>query len=249
LLLKARIRNVSEWKAILNAIGDVVEDAMFICNMDGVTFRGMDSAHIALLDVTFPKSSFEILESKTSFFGVKVEDFKKVMYACGNSDTVDLEVENSGAVKISVTGSLKMEFNLKLIEKTEVNTPIPKVDYKTKVSVEPETLSRVLTNLQPISDYVSIISTFDRVQFSGQSDIGSAKIDLEKGNPELRYLETLGNTSATYSLGYMAKMIKNVGRAAKNLNLEYSNKNPIHMSFEMPSLVKVEYYLAPRVED
>lgn len=61
---------MSEWKAVLNAIGDLVEDAMFICNSDGITFRGMDASHVALLDVTFPKSSFEELDTQTSFFGL-----------------------------------------------------------------------------------------------------------------------------------------------------------------------------------
>ena len=50
---------MSEWKAVLNAIGDIGDEAMFICNDDGITFRGMDPTHIALLDVTFPRTSFE----------------------------------------------------------------------------------------------------------------------------------------------------------------------------------------------
>jgi len=71
MLLNAKIKNVEEWKAILNAIGGLVDEAMFICNDDGITFRGLDPAHVALLDITFPKSSFESLESKTSFFWIK----------------------------------------------------------------------------------------------------------------------------------------------------------------------------------
>ena len=67
---------MGEWKAILSAISDLVEDAMFIVNDDGITFRGMDPSHVALLDVTFPKSSFDHLESETSFFGIRVDDFK-----------------------------------------------------------------------------------------------------------------------------------------------------------------------------
>lgn len=240
---------MDEWKAVLNAINDVVEDAMFICNDDGVTFRGMDSAHIALLDVTFPRSSFEILESKTSFFGLKVEDFKKVMNTCGNSDIVDLEIIGSDLMKISVTGSLNMQFNLRLIEKTETNIPIPKVEYKAKISLNPGVLSRVLANLQPISEYVSIDCKYDKIQFSSKGDIGDACINIEKGNPELRFLETIENTFAAYSLDYMARIIRNVGKATENVSLEYSSLNPMHMLFEMPSMVKVNYYLAPRVEN
>jgi len=33
------------------------------------------------------------------------------------------------------------------------------------------------------------------------------------------------------------------------VKMEYADRNPIHLLFEMPSLAKVEYYLAPRIED
>ena len=79
MILKAKIKNVGEWKAVLSAIDEIVEEAMFICNTDGITFRGMDPTHVSLLDITFPKSSFEELESKTSLFGVRTSEFKKII--------------------------------------------------------------------------------------------------------------------------------------------------------------------------
>ena len=56
--LNCQIKNVEEWKATVDAISVIVEDAMFIVNHDGISFRGTDPSHIALLDITFPKSSF-----------------------------------------------------------------------------------------------------------------------------------------------------------------------------------------------
>lgn len=248
LLLKAKIKNVVEWKAVLNAIGDIVEDAMFIVNTDGITFRGMDPAHIALLDVTFPTSSFEELDSKTSFFGLKIEDFKTVMNAATNDDIVELQILDSSIMKVSVNGTLKMEFSIRLIDKSEVNTPLPKIDYKSKMSLDPNTLSRIISNLQPISEYVTINCETDRVQFFGKSERGEAKISIERGNPELEKFDISEQTSAAYSLEYMYQIIRNIGRASKKVNMEYSSQNPIHMLFEMPSMARVEYYLAPRAE-
>ena len=240
---------MGEWKAVLNAIGDIAEEAMFIVNDDGITFRGMDAAHVALLDVTFPKSSFHLIETKTSFFGLKVDDLKKIFNTCGNSDVVELDIEKEGLMRIKITGSLNMEFTLRLIDKTTTNAPIPKVNYKTKVALDSTVLSKILTNLQPISEYVSIDCNYDKIQFSGKGDVGDARIDIHKGNPELKNLETVETSSAVYSLDYMARIIRSIGKATNNVSLEYSTQNPIHMLFEMPSMVKVDYYLAPRVEN
>ena len=247
-MLKARIKNVEEWKAILTAIGDMVEEAMFIVNDDGITFRGMDPSHVALLDVTFPKSSFDHLESETSFFGIRVDDFKTVFNTATNTDTIELNIENERLMKVSINGSLDMEYNIHLIEKQEVNTPIPKTEYKAKLSVEPSTLSRIISNIQHISDFVMINSNPERVEFSGQGDLGDAKINLDKESTDLKKLDLQEDSSAVYSLEYMARIIRDIGKASKMVNMEYADKNPIHISFEMPSLAKVEYYLAPRIE-
>lgn len=248
LLLHARLNNVYEWKAVVSAIGDVVEEAMFICTADGVTFRGMDSAHVALLDVTFPKSSFTYYKNKTSFFGINIEDFKAILNSCGNDDLVEIRIQQENEMKIKVEGTLKMEFNLKLIEKTETNTPIPKIDYKTKASIDPSVLTRVLSNLRSISEYISINSQIEGMQFLSKGDSGDAMITIQKNSPELMKYETLEDTLGVYSLDYMAKIIRTIGKASRNISLEYSNKNPMHMLFEMHSEITVNYYLAPRIE-
>jgi len=91
ILLKAVITNIDEWKAILTAISDVVEDAIFICTDDGITFRGIDSSQMALLDITFPRSSFKKLTSNTSFFGLKIKDFSKIMNFASSNDIVEFQ--------------------------------------------------------------------------------------------------------------------------------------------------------------
>ena len=52
-----------------------------------------------------------------------------------------------------------------------------------------------------------------------------------------------------YSLEFIAKIIRNIGKASNNVHMEYGTATPMHMLFEMPSLTKVEYYLAPRTEN
>ena len=248
MLLKAKIKDVAEWKAILNAIDEIVEEAMFICNTDGITFRGMDPTHVSLLDITFPKSSFEELESKTSLFGVRTSEFKNILSSAGDDDTVELQIENEGNLKVLVNGTLSMTFTLKLLEKTETNTPVPRVKPNCKVDLSPVMLTKILTNLEKVSEYVTVKSLSDRVEFSGRGDTGDAKIDLLKSNPDLEGLDVTEESTSIYSLEFMAKVIRSLGRASKSVNMQYSTKSPMHIEFVMPSMTKVGYYLAPRVE-
>ena len=143
-MFEAVITNVSEWRSILAAIGNIVEDAMFICNADEVTFRGMDAAHVALLDVSFPKRSFESLKADASMFGIKIEDFKNVLAAASADDKVTLSIEGKDKLSITFSGSLDMKYNLKLLEGREVNTPVPKIEAVSKIKISPDALTRVM---------------------------------------------------------------------------------------------------------
>ena len=146
-MFEAVITNVSEWRSILAAIGNIVEDAMFICNADEVTFRGMDAAHVALLDVSFPKRSFESLKADASMFGIKIEDFKNVLAAASADDKVTLSIEGKDKLSITFSGSLDMKYNLKLLEGREVNTPVPKIEAVSKIKISPDALTRVISNI------------------------------------------------------------------------------------------------------
>ena len=200
LILKAKIKNVGEWKAILSAIDEIVEEAMFICNTDGITFRGMDPTHVSLLDITFPKSSFEELESTTTFFGVRTSEFKNILSSANDGDTVELQIEDEGNLRVLINGTLSMTFTLRLIEKTETNTPVPKVKPNSQIDLTPATLTRIITNLEKVSEYVTIKSFSDRVEFSGKGDAGDAKIDLLKSNPDLEGLKIIEESTSMYTL-------------------------------------------------
>ena len=123
MLLEARFSNVEEWKAILHAIGDIAEEAIFICNQEGITFRGIDPSHVSLLDITFPRSSFESYDCHATFFGIKVNDLKSIISASSNNDSIEFNIEDPHKMKISIHGSLEMRYDLNLIERSEVNTP------------------------------------------------------------------------------------------------------------------------------
>jgi len=247
-LLTAKFTNVSEWRNSLIAIGDMGDDAMFICSDEGITFRGMDPSHIALLEVNFPKSSFLELECESSFFGVNVSDFTNIMTTAGDGDLVELTINGQESMKIKVDGSLKMEFNLRLIERSEVNIPMPRIEVGSKISLSPNMFAKILGNIERVSEYLMMNSLENGIEFSGKGDVGDARINLEKGNPDLPLHDIIEESISSYDIGFMAKIIRSIGKTCKTVNIEYGNQTPMKMLFEMPSMAKAEYYLAPKVE-
>lgn len=247
LLLNAKFSNVGEWKTIVSSIGDIVEEAMFICNQDGITFRGLDPSHVSLLDITFPESSFNFFECNATFFGISISDFKNIISAASNEDVIELTIDSTSKMKISIKGELGMNFDLNLIEKSEVSTPLPKINVTSKITLSPAIFARIVSNIERVSEYITISTNQDKIRFLGSGYVGQAEVNLDKSNPDLIKLEIISDSTSEYSLEYMSKIIRNMGKASKNVNLEYGTQTPMHILFEMPSSTKVEYYLAPRI--
>ena len=248
-MLDAKISNVSEWKAIVSGIGSIVEEAMFIISKDGISFRGMDPAHVSLLDVTFPKESFTFFESKDTFFAINIIDFRAILNSCSNDDTLEFSISGAHKMKIISRGTMHMEFNLKLLDRTQSNTPIPKIKSTVLAVITPAVFAQVITNLNILSEYISIKSKHNKILFKAISDSGDGTITLNKDSDELVKLEVTEDAETTYSLEYLSKIIRDIGKASESISLEYSNLNPMHMTFAMPSKINIEYYLAPRVEN
>ena len=249
MLLDAKFTNIAEWKSILQAIGEIADEVMFICNQEGVTFRGMDSSHVSLLEITFPKSSFTFFNCNPTFFGISANDFKTIIDSASNNDQVELIIDSPHKIKISINGNLQMKYDLNLIEKSTVNTPIPKIDAASKISLSPDTLTKIMTNIGRVSENVKVSSVSEKIQFSGFGIIGKVEVDLETSNTDVSSIEVSQNSSSVYGLEYMAKIIKSIGKTSKNVHIQYGSKTPMHVLFEMPSSTKVEYYLAPRIQN
>ena len=248
MLLDAKFTNIAEWKSILQAIGEISDEVMFICNPEGITFRGMDSSHVSLLDITFPKSSFTFFNCHATFFGISVSDFKTIMTSASNDDHVELIIDSPNKMKISINGNLHIKYDLNLIEKSTVNTPIPKIEATSRILLSSDILTKIMTNIERVSENVTISSTSEKIQFSGSGIIGSAEISLENNNSEVSLIDVTENCSSMYSLEYVTKIIKNIGKTSKNVNMAYGSQKPLHMLFEMPSQTIVQYYLAHRVK-
>lgn len=246
--LNLEIKNVTEWKAILSAISNLSDDAMFVCNNDGITFRGMDKSHLAYLSVNFPNSSFEIYEFKASFFVLPIKEFKNLFDSADNDSIVKLQIEKEDHITILILGNFETRFEQRLITKEFGNIAIPKINAKSKFVLSPGTLVKIIEDLQKISKHITISASANSVKFSGNSEDGKCKIELQSGTSSLEQLEIIENSSASYSLEYLDNILQSLNKISEKLNLEFGTRIPLHISFELTNKITADYFLSPRTD-
>ena len=243
----AKTNTSEEWKAIISAISTLVEEATFEATVEGVSFRGMDPSHVALIDISWPNSAFEKYSCDGDIkFGVRIDEFSKLIKRAEKSDGVEINISDDCMLHLSIGKNKKNK--MRLIESSASDTPLPKISYDSKITLSSSRLDKILGDIDVVSDYLSIKTTQKNVEFSGKGDAGEATINLEKDMEDVEDISVSQESSGTYSLEYLDPIVKAVGGTADSIICEFSSEKPLRIEFKVTNIGRIHFYLAPRVE-
>jgi proliferating cell nuclear antigen len=257
------------WKSISSAIMTIIDEALFDASPHGITFRSMDPSHIALIDINWPSSAFEKYHCDSTIkFGVRIDEFAKIIKRANANDSIEIGVvlDNSSLnIKTQSDGGYLRNYKMRLIESTGNSSPLPQMIFDSKIVIGIATLDKILNDIGAISEKITIdtntcgsgISTNKKtVIFSGDSDRGEARVTMDVNDDnknKAEFLEeiTVKETSkSTYNIDFISKIIRAISHQSSNLvTIEYSSNKPLRLEFLLSGIVKLQFYLAPRVQD
>ena len=247
MVFSAKTSGSDDLKAIISAISTLVEEATFVANAEGITFRGMDPSHVALIDISWPNSAFEKYECDNDIkFGVRVDEFSKLIKRAEKQDSIEIGISEDNMLLVTIGKNKK--YKMRLIESSSSDTPLPKIPYDAKIGLTSSAFDKILGDVQVVSDYLTIKATTSKAEFSGKGDSGEVVIDLEKGMEQLTDISVNQESTGTYSLEYLNPVVKAVGTTAGSVTCEYSSAKPLRIEFKVANIGRIHFYLAPRVE-
>lgn len=226
----------------------------------------MDPSHIALIDINWPSSAFEKYHCDSTIkFGVRIDEFSKIIKRANTNDSIEIGVvSDNSSLNIKTTGGGYLRnYKMRLIETTGNRSPLPQMIFDSKIVIGIATLDKILSDVGAISEKITIdssgISTNKKtVIFSGDSDRGEARVtmDVDDDNNNKSKVELLEeitvkeNSKSTYNIDFISKIIRAIGHQSSNLvTMEYSSNKPLRLEFLLSGVVKLQFYLAPRVQD
>ncbi len=247
MVFSAKTSGSEGWKAIISAVSTLVEEATFEATVEGISFRGMDPSHVALIDISWPNSAFEKYECDSDIkFGVRIDEFSKLIKRAEKNNPIEINISDDNMLLVTIGKNKK--YKMRLIESSASDTPLPKMSYDSKISLLSSTFDKIIGDVQVVSDYLTISSSESQAEFSGKGDSGEVVINLETANDELLELEITQSGSGTYSLEYLNPIVKAVGAAVESVTCEFSTEKPLRVEFKVANIGRIHFYLAPRVE-
>lgn len=250
--LKVRF-NSKSWKAILDNLSQIIDEAYFTADSKGLFLKCMDASHVAMVDLSIGKAFFEVydIEGKPDLafeIAQMLVFFKK-----SKTDEITELSYDSETEKIHLSTTNKKwarNYKLKsLVAFPEEEIPTPKISFSTTIKLVSTTLRDTIDDLSAISDHVVITATAtDKLTLQADGEWGDMWYDLEKTSEEILSFESKEKeVKAMYSFSYLSEMVKQGTKVSDIVLVEFSTDMPIRLTFNLNN-GKLIYYLAPRIE-
>jgi len=241
--------NVDSFRQALKSASFLVEELTINLNSEGLSFRVMDSSHVALIDCVIPNSCFEKYEvNNDSLIGLRLDSINKILKELDANETINLicSVAHPEIIKLR---SKDMEFDLRTIEVSETDTPLPKISYNSELTVHKEGLpsfKKILKTFEAVSEYVNFSGDNQQFILSAKGDNGQSRSVIERGMPyyDLSHKEPL---DVNYSQEYLTGFLKTLDK--RGFKLECTTKMPLRIHVPLDNIGYMDYYSAPRVEN
>ncbi len=248
MVFSAKTNGSDDLKAIISAVSTLVEEATFVATSEGITFRGMDPSHVALIDISWPNSAFEKYECDNDVkFGVRIDEFSKLIKRADKKDGIEIGISEQNMLLVTIGNNKK--YKMRLIEHSSTDTPLPKIQHESKLVISSPKFDKILGDVQVVSDYLTIHIHDSKGDISGKGDSGEVVIDLDiEDSDGVEEISSKEDSTGTYSLEYLNPVVKAVGNTASHITCEFSDAKPLRVEFKIANIGRIHFYLAPRVE-
>ncbi len=235
---------------MFQAIAILTDEATFNITPENIQLRTMDPSRVAMIDFQWPKTVFEEYQcDQPQKLCINIAELLKLLRRTSKDETIELTLTSeTPRLNITITGKYTRTFNMPTLEPQEEETPTPKITFKTTAKTTTDGLRQAIEDAQLVSDHVRIEATSEQLTLQATGDLMGATITLRKGNDALLDLQTQEPAKATFSLSYLAEIIKAASATSEVATLQFANDMPIRLDFHQPKEGNLTFYLAPRIE-
>ncbi|KAJ7174251.1 proliferating cell nuclear antigen, N-terminal domain-containing protein [Mycena filopes] len=184
-MLEAKLAEAGTLKKLLDAIKELVTDANFECNEEGVNLQAMDNSHVALVAVHLEAAGFKRfrcdrpmplgvnLNSLTKVLKCAKDDDECTLKAADDADVLNLVYEAKNSDRIA-------EYDMKLMDIDSDTLGIPDTEYEAEVSMPSAEFARIVKDLNALGESVRIEVSKEGVRFASEGEAANGSILLKK---------------------------------------------------------------------
>jgi len=183
-MLEARLEQAALLKKLLDSIKELVSDANFECQEDGIKLQAMDNSHVALVAVNLSAPGFKKYRCDRPMpLGVNLNSLSKVLKCAKDDDQVTLKAgDNNDVLNLlyeSPSTDRIAEYEMKLMDIDVDSLGIPETTYDASIIMSSAEFARIVRDLSNLGESVKIEVSKEGVRFSSEGDAANGNVLLK----------------------------------------------------------------------
>ncbi|KAI0350732.1 proliferating cell nuclear antigen [Trametes cingulata] len=184
-MLEAKLSEAAILKRLLDAVKELVSDANFDCNEEGINLQAMDNSHVALVAVKLDASGFKKYRCDRPIpLGVNLGSLTKVLKCAKDDDMCTLKAADDADI-LTLTYEAKnadriAEYEMKLMDIDADTLGIPDTEYDASVTMPSSEFARIVRDLSLLGESVRIEVSKEGIRFVSDGEAANGNILLKQ---------------------------------------------------------------------
>ncbi|KXN80819.1 Proliferating cell nuclear antigen [Leucoagaricus sp. SymC.cos] len=183
-MLEAKLQEAAILKKLLDAIKELVTDANFECNEEGINLQAMDNSHVALVAVHLQSDGFQTYRCDRPMpLGVNLTSLTKVLKCAKDDDICTLKAADEADVLNLVyeakNSDRVAEYDMKLMDIDSDQLGIPDTEYDARITMPSAEFTRIVRDLSLLGESVRIEVSKEGIRFTSEGEAANGNVLLK----------------------------------------------------------------------
>ena len=228
---------------IIEALGNIVDEALFTFSQEGLSVKALDPAQVALISVEIPADSFiEYSVDRELSVGVNVSNLLKTLPRPKKGDKLIFGA-NEEFYEAILEGITTKRYKYRSIEVSASEIPEIDLDFKVRVVTVAKAFKDAIKDLKGAGTLV-FVAEDDQYLYLKAPDLG-AEAKLSRLGGSILDMEVKEPSRNSYDEDYINKVL-NLATVTDTLEIKFGSEIPLYLSFALVEGGSVKYLLAPK---
>lgn len=228
---------------ILEMISGIVDEALFVFDVEGLKIRALDPAQVALVSVYVPSSSFLSYNVvRETSVGVNLSNLMRTLPKPKKSDKVVLRA-GEDFYEFVIESVTVRRYRYRSIEVPISEIPEIVLEFKVRGSVYTSAFKTALDDLRG-SGTIVFEADNNQVLKLVTPEVGG-EVSFSATGGSLIELEVDESSKSSYDESYIIKVLP-LCEVTDAVKIEFSSEQPVRLTFNLPGGEVIEYLSAPK---
>jgi proliferating cell nuclear antigen len=237
------------FKDSISIISELVTEAKFKINSNGLELIAMDPANVAMVIFKMLSSCFTKYEvNEETELSINLNNLKQILKRAKSEDVLTLETTEDNKLKIEMRSNTTRSFSLPTLEIEDKDQKVPELTFPLSVEMNSGQLTESIEDVSVVAESVTFLGEKNQLLVKAEGDLSKALIEIKPDDHTIIKTDSEDKFKAKFSLEYLKKMIAG-SKLSDKVHLNFNTDYPLKMEYKIVDRVALSFILAPRVDN